>query len=124
LEGVQFSVDLTEGVPMSLQDDVLCVLSPIAKKTGNAALIETMKHSRFCVTAPRFLDVLNDLVERGFARTYTEEGRRDGVYARERILCTPPLYLQYELTRTGNDKRKLLMSRRRVAELKMMRRRT
>ncbi len=109
---------------MCLQEDVLCVLSKDKMKTGHHATLEVMQFSKHSAPERLVIEALKQLVEKGDAREYTEDGRRDGVGAQYRLLCTPTNYHTFRLTRIGADKRKVLMSRRRLDELKMTRRRT
>lgn len=92
------------------------------KKTALQAAIETMQNSRHTVSEARVIEILHDLVNSKEVREYTENGRRGSRTSDIRLLCTPATYHQFQLTRLGEDNRKLLMSRRRYEQVLLIRR--
>ncbi len=105
---------------MCLKEDVLSALSR-NKQSGHQIVHVTMKASKLGVTEARVIEILREYVESGDVREYTETGRRDGAPAKERLLCTPPAYHLFQLSRLGFDKQKLLIIRRRAEESRMQR---
>ncbi len=107
---------------MCLREDVLCVLSKFRKKTALQAAIEAMECSRHTVTEARVIEVLHELVISKEVREFTDDGRRGSRAADIRLLCTPATYHQFQLTRLGEDNRKILMSRKQYERERLMRR--
>ena len=106
---------------MGIRDDVLCLCLADKSKSGHDLFTEALEYSHFSVTMPGVLDALKELSEKGLVREFTEEDERDGLSAKLRMLVTPLLYHNYRLTKIGLNRRRMLMSRRRISDLKMMR---
>jgi hypothetical protein len=108
---------------MCLHDDILCILSPHKKMSGQMACIAAMKQCKTTVMAPHMIVALRELVERGYVREFSEENQRNGRRAHTRILFTPPLYRHYGLSPIGITRQRMLLSARRQEEVHAERRR-
>ncbi len=83
-----------------------------------------MQESRASVTSQSVATTLEELVEIGLVRVFTEDNKRHGSRAQLRITCTPPLYRHYRLSSLGIAKQRYLLSLKRSEELRAERQRT